>query len=155
MVSAKTGQVNIEINSTIGGFAAFVPPWLKLVLGLFDMGMPPVTWPIRRSCCRSYHVVWTYCRQCVVSGLLHIATGEFEGAVNGQEGTFDFFLVAQLIDLYYTGQLAIEPGSGTGDLTGINGIIKFNEEPGDEPPWPVTGYYYYDVMSGAPMLQEP
>ena len=84
-----------------------------------------------------------------------VATGIFEGAVNGHEGTFEFFLVAQLIDLYYTAQLAIEPGSGTGDLTGINGIIKFNEEPGDEPPWPVTGYYYYDVMSGAPMLQEP
>lgn len=74
-----------------------------------------------------------------------VAEGVYEGEVKGQAGTFDYFLIATVNDCHFTAQMAIEPGSGTGDLAGINGIIIFDEEPGDEPPWPVTGYVYYDL----------
>ena len=72
-----------------------------------------------------------------------VATGDFEGSVKGQEGTFDFFLVADVFERNFTAQMAIEPDSGTGELAGIRGLIDFEEKPDDEAPWPVTGYVYY------------
>ncbi len=82
-----------------------------------------------------------------------VAEGVYEGEVKGQAGTFDYFLTATVNDCHFDAQMAIEPGTGTGDLAGINGIIIFDEEPGDEPPWPVTGYVYYEPTQEASVAE--
>ena len=76
-----------------------------------------------------------------------IVTGSFEGAVDGREGTFDLFYIAELKADHFTGQMVAVPNSGTGELTNLRAIINFDEMLGDAPPWPVTGYYYFLPMT--------
>ena len=94
-----------------------------------------------------------------------IVTGRFDGAVNGRTGAFDIFYIADITDKHLTGQMAVVPGSGSGELAGIRGLINFDEMTDDPAPWPVTGYYYFvpeadaqtapdnaSVSPGTPML---
>ena len=50
-------------------------------------------------------------------------TGSLKGTLDGREGTFDIFSSGQSVDGYYTAWWAIVPGSGTGGLTGLTGMI--------------------------------
>lgn len=50
-------------------------------------------------------------------------TGKFKGKLDGREGTFDIFSSGKSVDGQYTANWAIVPGSGTGGLTGITGLI--------------------------------
>lgn len=72
-----------------------------------------------------------------------IVNGRFDGAVDGRTGTFEIFYIVDITDKHLTGQMAIVPGSGTGELAGIRGLINYDEMTDDPAPWPVAGYYYY------------
>jgi len=82
-----------------------------------------------------------------------IVTTVFDGTVGGSEGTFETIATVELVDEHITGQMTIVPDSGTGELTGLRGIINLDEMLSDEAPWPLTGYYYYDLPSGAPVAE--
>ena len=83
-----------------------------------------------------------------------IYTGSFEGELDGRTGTFDYFSVAEINDRILTGQLAIVPGSGGGELTGIAGVISYDASV-DEEATPLTGYYYFDnILPPKPSADE-
>ncbi len=83
-----------------------------------------------------------------------IYTGSFEGELDGRTGTFDYFSVAEINDRILTGQLAIVPGSGGGDLAGIAGVISYDASV-DEEATPLTGYYYFDnILLSRPSADE-
>jgi hypothetical protein len=69
-------------------------------------------------------------------------TGTFEGTLDGLSGSFDLVGVARMNEkdtLWYL-EFVIVPGSGTGELAGIHGVMK-GESLWSDPWTPVTGWY--------------
>ncbi|MEZ4661466.1 MAG: DUF3224 domain-containing protein [Caldilineaceae bacterium] len=71
-----------------------------------------------------------------------VYSGTFEGQLDGRTGTFNYYAFADVKDRILTGQLAIVPGSGGGELAGIAGVLSFNVSV-DTETTPLTGYYYF------------
>lgn len=73
-----------------------------------------------------------------------IYSGSFDGELDGKDGTFDYYAFGEINDQLLTGQLAIVPGSGGGELTNIAGVLSFEEVVGGDEPTPLSGYYYFN-----------
>jgi hypothetical protein len=54
---------------------------------------------------------------------LHALTGKFKGTLDGKDGTFEFFGSGKSVNGDYAAKWAIVPGSGTGGLAGLTGML--------------------------------
>jgi hypothetical protein len=54
---------------------------------------------------------------------IHALTGKFMGTLDGKDGTFEFFGSGKSVKGDYSAQWAIVPGSGTGSLAGLSGML--------------------------------
>ena len=74
-----------------------------------------------------------------------VYSGTFDGELDGRSGTFDYYAFAEINDRLLTGQMAIVPGSGGGELANIVGVLSFEEVVGGDEPTPLSGYYYFNT----------
>jgi hypothetical protein len=53
----------------------------------------------------------------------HALTGKFKGTLDGKDGTFEFFGSGKSVNGDYAAKWAIIPGSATGGLAGLTGML--------------------------------